>query len=161
MSGKPPLIHIDSVATAQMGQGEKFAAAVARIGPQLGMTKIGCTLVELEPGKRAWPFHLHYAQEELFLVLEGRGKLRYDQDEYELRQGDLFFAATGPGTAHQIINNSGAKLKYLALSSTDDPEICFYPDSSKYGAYSWRDGDQGVRFLAHQDSGLSYFDGEE
>ncbi|MEE9253841.1 MAG: cupin domain-containing protein, partial [Pseudomonadales bacterium] len=81
------------------------------------MTKIGCTVVELEPCKRAWPYHLHYGQEEVFIVLEGKGTLRYDDDEYEIREGEIFFAGTGSGTAHQIVNTSESKLRYLALSS--------------------------------------------
>ncbi len=160
MSNQPPIVHIDSVDTQNIGQGEKFAASIARIGAQLGMTKIGCTLVELAPGKRAWPFHLHYGQEELFVILTGTGQLRYDDGIHELRQGDVFFAGTGPGTAHQIINSSDAVLKYLALSSMEDPEVCYYPDSDKYGAYCWREDNAGVRFLAHKDSSVGYFDGE-
>ena len=160
MSQQPPIVHIDSVDRQSIGEGEKFAASIARIGAQLGMTKMGCTLVELEPGKRAWPFHLHYGQEELFVILQGSGQLRYDDGIYELVAGDVFFAGTGPGTAHQIINSSQATLTYLALSSMDDPEVCYDPDSDKYGAYCWREDNTDVRFLAHKDSGVEYFDGE-
>ncbi|MDH3689826.1 MAG: cupin domain-containing protein [Gammaproteobacteria bacterium] len=161
MASSPPKIHIDSVKKTTIGNGKNFAASIGRIGTQLGMTKLGCTTVELEPGKRAWPHHLHYGQEELFIVIEGQGTLRYDDKEYEIRQGEIFFAGTGPGTAHQIVNTSDAKLRYLALSSMADPEVCYYPDSKKYGAYCWRDDGKGVRFLAHDDSGVDYFDGEQ
>ncbi len=161
MASGPPKIHIDSVERMTIGNGEKFAASIGRIGAQLGMAKMGCTVVELDPGKRAWPHHLHYGQEELFIVLEGEGTLRYDDGEYDIRQGEIFFAGTGPGTAHQIVNTSNSKLKYLAFSSMDNPEVCYYPDSKKYGAYSWRSDDKGVRFLAHEDSAIDYFDGEQ
>jgi uncharacterized cupin superfamily protein len=161
MSSNPPKVHIDSVKRMVVGNAEKFAASIGRIGDHLGMEKIGCTVVELEPGKRAWPHHLHYGQEELFIILEGEGTLRYDDGEFEIRQGEVFFAGTGPGTAHQIINTSGATLKYLALSSMEDPEICYYPDSKKYGSYYWREEDKRVRFLAHEDSAIDYFEGEE
>jgi uncharacterized cupin superfamily protein len=160
MPNKPPKIHIDLVDWMTIGNRQKFAASIGRLSTQLGMEKIGCTVVDLEPGKRAWPYHLHYGQEELFIVLEGRGTLRYDDGEYEIRQGEVFFAGTGPGTAHQIVNTSNSKLRYLALSSMGDPEICYYPDSRKYGAYSSRD-DGSVRFLAHENSHLDYFDGEQ
>ena len=63
MASSPPKIHIDSVEKMVIGNGEKFAASIGRIGAQLGSSKIGCNVVELEPGKRAWPLHLHYGQE--------------------------------------------------------------------------------------------------
>lgn len=160
MGSKPPKIHIDAVELVKMGNGKNFVASLGRIGAQLGMKKIGCSVVELEPGQRAWPLHLHYGLEELFIVLDGEGTLRYDDGEFEIKQGEIFFAGTGPGTAHQIVNTSDAKLRYLALSSMGDPELCYYPDSRKYGAYSWRDG-KGARFMARDDSGVDYYDGEE
>ncbi len=161
MASAPPKIHIDSIKRMAAGNGQNFSASIGRVGAQLGMTKIGCTVVDLQPGEQAWPYHLHYGQEELFFVLEGEGTLRYDDDEYKLREGEFFFAGTGAGTAHQIVNSSDAKLRYLALSSTDDPEVCYYPDSKKYGAYCWRDDGTGVRFLARDDAGVDYFDGEQ
>ena len=161
MPDKPRIIHIDETEKTGFGHGQDFAASVTRIGAQLEMKKMGCTLVELEPGKRAWPYHLHYGQEELFVILKGGGTLRYDGQEYPIRTGDIIFTPPGPGTAHQIINTSEANLHYLALSSMDDPEICYYPDSGKYGAYSWKDGTQGRRFLARSDDGTDYWNGEQ
>ena len=160
MSKIPPKIHMDAVERITVGNGENFAASFGRIGAHLGATKIGCSVVEVEPGKRAFPHHLHYGQEEMFVILEGEGTLRYDEGEHDIRQGEVFFAGTGPGTAHQIVNTSSETLKYLALSSMEDPEICYYPDSGKYGSYSSSVSEGGVRFLAHEDSEINYFDGE-
>ncbi len=160
MTAKPAMLNINEVQKTLTGNGGGFIASTARLGAQLGMTQMGCSLVELEPGKRAWPYHLHYAQEELFVIIEGQGALRYDGQEYAIRQGDVFFAGTGPGTAHQIINSSDATLKYLAFSSMESPEICFYPDSEKYGCYASKDEDKALRFIARADSAVGYFDGE-
>ena len=126
----------------------------------LGTRQIGCTLVVLEPGKRAWPYHLHYAEEELFVVLEGEGTLRYDDEEFPIRSGDMVLTPPGPDTAHQIINTSETKLRYLALSGKRRPEVCYYPDSGKYGAYlgEWREdafiakGRERGRLLARRDN---------
>jgi uncharacterized cupin superfamily protein len=71
------------------GNGQNFSASIGRVGAQLGMTKIGCTVVDLQPGEQAWPYHSHYGQEELFFVLEGEGTLRYDDDEYKLREAEF------------------------------------------------------------------------
>ncbi|MFP6743746.1 MAG: cupin domain-containing protein [Alphaproteobacteria bacterium] len=52
----------------------------------------------------------------MFVILEGIGTLRYDGERHPVRQGDVIFTPTGPGTAHQIINTSDAELRYMALA---------------------------------------------
>lgn len=157
MANKPQKAHIDEIELNAFGKGEKFSARTARIGELLGMQKGGCSLVELEPGKCAWPYHLHFAQEELFIILEGEGTLRYDDERYPVRAGDVIFTPPGQGTAHQIVNTSGARLRYLALSSASDTEVCYYPDSGKYGAYSRK---PRFAFIAKEGTGTDYWDGE-
>jgi uncharacterized cupin superfamily protein len=41
-----------------------------------GGREIGCSLYELPPGKRSWPYHYHTANEEALYVLSGSGTLR-------------------------------------------------------------------------------------
>ena len=38
----------------------------------------------------------------------------------------------GPDYPHQFINTSDAPMKYLSISTQEQPEICEYPDSGKY-----------------------------
>ena len=80
MSKKHTIVNIADAKRQIFGHGEAFKATTARIGGELGVEQIGCTLVELEPGRRAWPYHLHYAQAEMFVILEGEGTLRYNDD---------------------------------------------------------------------------------
>lgn len=63
-----------------------------------------------------------------------------------------------PGTAHQIINTSERELRYLALSGKRHPEVCYYPDSDKYGAYFGEQREDA--FLARRSSAVDYWDGE-
>ena len=158
MDRKAPIVNLEDLPLEANGKGENFAAMLGRVGATLGTRQIGCTLVVLEPGKRAWPYHLHYGQEELFVVLEGEGTLRYDDDEYPVRAGDVILTPPGPDTAHQIVNTSAKALRYLALSGTQLPEVCYYPDSGKYGAYF--DGGKETGFLARRSSEVDYWDGE-
>ena len=160
MADKLPIIHIDAVEQTEFGHGEGFSARFGRLGPLLGMKKMGCTLVELEPGKKAWPYHLHYGAEELFVILEGSGSIRYDDCKHDIKAGDIIFTPPGEGTAHQIINTSDSLLRYLALSTMDSPELCYYPDSGKYGAYSFRSDAPRKAFIAHESSEAQYWDGE-
>ncbi len=160
MNPSPPKLNLDDLELTPFGKGQKFSASLGRIGGPLGTKKIGCGLVVLEPGKRAWPHHEHYGQEELFIILAGEGTIRYGDGTSSVKTGDVIFTPPGKGTAHQIVNTSDKELRYLAFSSTDNPELCYYPDSGKYGAYSFA-GDDAVHLIAHEDSGIDYWDGED
>ena len=160
MANKPPIIHVDSVETSELSHGDSFSAQFGRVGPLLGMNKMGCTLVELEPGKKAWPYHLHYGAEEVFIILEGSGSIRYDGSNHDIKAGDIIFTPSGEGTAHQIVNSSNEKLRYLALSTMQSPDICYYPDSGKYGAYAFTQSGLDKAFIAHESNAAQYWDGE-
>ena len=161
MANKPPMIQIDAIDRTDLSNRDHFAARLGRLGPVLGMEKLGCTLVELEPGKKAWPYHLHYGAEELFVILAGSGTIRYAGNELPIKAGDIIFTPPGENTAHQIVNTSNALLRYLALSTMDNPELCYYPDSGKYAAYSFKPGSARKAFIAHEDSAAQYWDGEQ
>lgn len=113
-----------------------YDATGARLARGTAARKLGASIDTLAPGKRACPYHLHHAQEEMFVVLEGEGTLRVAGEMLPLRTGDVVFVPAGPEYPHQIINTSGAPLKYLSISTTDSPEICEYPDSGKFLAES-------------------------
>ncbi len=99
------------------------------------MKGLGCNVIKLKPGKKAWPYHLHYGHEELFVILDGSGTIRFDNELYPIKSGDVIYTPPGEGTAHQIINSSEETLMYLALSTKENPEVCYYPDSEKYNSY--------------------------
>jgi len=123
-------------------------------------TKLGASIDIVAPGKRACPYHLHHAQEEMFIILEGTGTLRVAGEMLALRAGDVVFIPPGRDFPHQIINTSNEALKYLSVSTRETPEICEYPDSGKYLAKAA--GAKGPVFDAVQraESSVDYWDGE-
>ncbi|HEY8075329.1 MAG TPA: cupin domain-containing protein [Labilithrix sp.] len=133
-----------------------FGCRMAMIGPAIGAQKLGYNVTAVAPGRRAFPFHSHRANEEMFFVLEGEGELRIGSERHAIKKGD--FIACPPGgaeTAHQIINTGSAELKYLAVSTKITPEIAEYPDSKKFGVLA-----ENFRFVSRADLSLGYFDGE-
>jgi uncharacterized cupin superfamily protein len=124
-----PLVNVADIPLEPQGNGEGFVAGIARIGQAVGAEKLGCTLVVVPPGKKAWPYHLQHANEEMFVILEGSGTLRHDGERYPIRAGDVI--ASPVGKPHQIINTSGAELRYLAISTMIEPEVAEYPDTGK------------------------------
>ncbi|MGE5714402.1 MAG: cupin domain-containing protein [Betaproteobacteria bacterium] len=123
--------------------------------------KLGAGVDIVPPGKRACPYHFHYAQEEMFVVLEGEGTLRVAGEMIPIRAGDVIGIPPGPEYPHQIINTSNALLKFLSISTQEVPEVCEYPDSGKYLAYARTKGPllDGGR-MHRSDTDLDYWDGE-
>jgi uncharacterized cupin superfamily protein len=126
---RPPIANLADVALQTRGNGQGFVADVAVIGPIIGAEKLGCSLVVVPPGKKAWPYHLQYANEEMFVIPEGSGMLRYEGKTYPVKAGDVI--ATPTGKAHQLLNTSDQELRYLAISTMIEPDIAEYPDSRK------------------------------
>ncbi len=131
-----PVINVDSLQFAHHLHGERFEARVGNASNRIGAAKLGYSVIEVPPGKCAFPFHSHYANEEAFFVLEGVATLRYGKTEQPLRPGDFVACpGGGPATAHQIKNTGSATLRYLGISTRIAPEICEYPDSDRLGTY--------------------------
>jgi uncharacterized cupin superfamily protein len=99
-------------------------------GP-MGAKKLGFNVCTVPPGQYSCPYHFHHSEEELFLVLEGRGMLRQNGRFREISRGDLIFFPTGPEGAHQFHNPTQEPLKLLAISTRDELEVAEYPDSGK------------------------------
>ncbi len=160
--GLAEVASFDSTPRDLQGSG----AQVAPVGQLPGLQGIGCRYIGVEPGKRAYPFHNHLGNDELFLILEGSGTYLYGESDMTISAGDLCAASRGgPATAHQIISSSSRLLKYLAISTKRDPDICEYPDSDKFAAIAVRPGKDvmsaHMRFVGRMDSAVSYFDGED
>jgi uncharacterized cupin superfamily protein len=136
----------------------KYDSLCARLAQDTAAQKLGISIDIVPPGQRACPYHFHYAQEEMFIILEGTGTLRVAGEMLPIRAGDKAFIPPGPEYPHHIINTSDAPLKYLSVSTRDYPEICEYPDSGKYLAYSRGGGFSG---LQRAENNLDYWDGEK
>src|SRR5262245_3080272 len=117
-------------------EGEKpegFRSRRARIGYELGTELIGASLFEVPPGEAAYPYHFHYSDEELVIVLSGRPTLRTPAGVRELEEGEAVRFPLGEEGAHQISNPSEDTVTFLAISSSGRPDIIVYPDSEKLG----------------------------
>lgn len=135
-----PILNLDELEFSRESRhGDKFEAKMAPISPRLGAKKLGYNVTAVAPGKCAFPFHNHHANEEMFFILSGEGKLRFGEAEYPVRQGDIIACPPGgPDKAHQLVNTGSTELRYLAVSTTIDTDIFQYPDSGKFGAVGGR-----------------------
>lgn len=170
---KPPILNLADVKMVPLkermpteppgGFGHKFDARMGEVGGPLGAQKLGYNITSVPPGMRAFPFHSHRINEEMFFILEGSGQLRLGADTFAVKQGDFIANPPGgPETAHQLINTGEVELKYLAVSTRQWPEIVDYPDSKKFGVtLIGADGETRVfRHLGRAEQMLDYWDGE-
>lgn len=145
---------------------QRYDARMGMIAPRLGAQKLGYNITVVPPGKRAFPFHNHHVNEEMFFVLEGSGEVRIGEATYPLRQGDIVACpAGGRETAHQIVNTGSVELKYLAVSTKLSPEIAEYPDTGKFGVLAEYPAGadaapRGFRFVGRAEQGVDYWEGE-
>ncbi|MCV3765357.1 cupin domain-containing protein [Rhizobium sp. TRM95796] len=162
MSDINPVVRLAEARTEPFAKGEFYRSRDARLGALMGLTSLGCCYSEVPAGKSGCPFHNHHAEDEMFVILEGEGVYRFGEQRYPFRAGDVLAApAGGPETAHQIINTGETPLRYLAISSMADLEICEYPDSGKFLARAkGADGKAGFRRIRVSDGDIDYWDGE-
>jgi len=132
----------------------------ARLAQGTAAQALGMAIDIVAPGMRGCPYHLHHAQEEAFVILEGRGTLRVAGEMLEIKAGDVVFLPAGPDYPHQIVNTSDAPLKYLSISTQTRPEIVEYPDSGKYLATTAASGPARFARMGRLDTDLDYWEGE-
>jgi uncharacterized cupin superfamily protein len=110
---------------------EGFTAYRARLGYQLGTERIGLSQWLLPAGQAAYPYHFHLAEEELLVLLRGTPLLRTPEGWRRLQQGDVVRFPAGEEGAHQLVNDTGAEVAFLSISTHGQPDVVIYPDEGK------------------------------
>jgi uncharacterized cupin superfamily protein len=95
----------------------------ARVGAAAGARELGCSLYEVDPGGQATPYHAHYANEELLIVLDGVLELRTPERTREVAKGAAVAFPVGAAGAHRLRNVSDAPARYLLVSTMRFPEV--------------------------------------
>ena len=162
-----PVVNVADLETRDIGKGSRFGGRAGRIGPVIGMKQLGAQYLVVPPGRSAFPFHSHRANEELYVILEGTGVYRYGPETYDVKAGDVLAALAGdPSTAHQLTNTGTGDLRYVVISTKHDPDIAEYPDSGKFLVAAGTKAGGGMlqsdfRILGREKPALDYWDGED
>lgn len=157
-----PIINLNEIREFITHGSGKYQSSHAKVSEKIGAKKLGYHLVRLEPGKSMCPFHNHHVNEELFLILEGNGCIRFGGEEKPIKTMDIIACPPGDRSlAHQIINTGDTTLLYLALSTNEDHEICEYPDSNKVMAFKMHDDGEAFKKIFRIHEAVDYFDGED
>jgi uncharacterized cupin superfamily protein len=108
------------------------------LAKQLGAESLGMRLWRLAPGQASTK-HRHFAQEELYVLLEGTGRVRVDDELLTLAPLDALLV--GPDSARQVFNDTDAEALWLVagappeaantLEMTEETLRRLYPDGPK------------------------------
>ncbi|AOS43602.1 Cupin domain protein [Lacunisphaera limnophila] len=105
----------------------------------------------IPPGASVCPFHAHFAQWELFVVLRGTATVRAGPETHTAAAGEVFIHP--PGEPHQLGNPGPEDLEVLIITDNPPWDAFHYPDSNKWGLRPL-----GKYFRLTE---TDYFDGEE
>lgn len=166
----PNIVHGGDVPPMTNQQGD-FELAARRLGTAAKNIALGVALVEVPPGKTAFPNHYHSAIEEGIYILAGEATARIGKDSIAVAAGDYIGYPPGPDHAHQLTNTGSEPLRYLALSAPAvhlGMDIVGYPDSEKIafmsgvkpGGIGWRDGAWVMKLIKSSAPDVGYFDDE-
>ena len=150
------VVHVDDVEGDHDGGSWRLLARTA--GAELS----GLNWGRLPPGEEGAPPHLHSADEEIFIVLEGAGTLELwpspqrarsgvAYEEKPIRAGHVISRPASSGIAHGLRAGEGG-MTFLAYGTRNANDVCYYPRSNKIYF-------RGLGLIARLDD-LDYDDGE-
>jgi uncharacterized cupin superfamily protein len=156
-----PVMNLDAVEFDDIEDNGRYTSRRGQISDHIGAKKLGYNLTVVPPGKVQCPFHNHHGEEEMFLLLEGEGELRFGDQRYPIRKHDVIACPPGGAeVAHQIINTGTTTMRYLALSTLSEVDACEYPDSQKVLVVTGQRDDEGLRKIFRAENTVDYYDRE-
>ncbi len=134
------------------------------LGRALGAEALGGCLYEVPPGQRMWPYHFHYANEELAIVLAGTLTLRTEDGERRLGPWTAVLFRRDPAHARQLRNDADEPARVLMVSTMRHPEVAGYPDSGKIAVMAGGPPEVGtdveLELMFRREDAVGYFEGE-
>jgi uncharacterized cupin superfamily protein len=141
---------------------EELQGRVKPLGRTAGAEQTGLNWVQLHEAEEGAPPHVHSAEEEIYVVLDGEGILELwptpqrartgvEYEEMPIRAGNVVSRPPGSGVAHGL-RAGPPGMTLLAYGTRNPSDLCYYPRSNKI---SFR----GLGLIARLDD-LAYDDGE-
>lgn len=157
-----PIANLDDVAFDDVEEDGLYTSRRARFSDAIGGRNLGYNLTVLPPGKAQCPFHSHHGEEEMFLILEGEGELRFGEERHPIRKHDVIACPPGgPEVAHQIINTGTETMRYLAVSTRVPLDSCEYPDSGKISIVAGNGNVTTLWKMFRSETTVDYYDREK
>lgn len=124
---KPRIVNLANLPWRQWRHGERVAVEFKDPARHLGTSASGLRIERLAPGMQASPPHRHHFQEEMFLVLRGRGLLRHGGEDVPVAEGDFIVYRAGDPEPHTFLNDGPEPLELIATGNRVPHEVCEFP----------------------------------
>jgi uncharacterized cupin superfamily protein len=156
-----PLVHETELDWAETDEGDaRFRRK--QLAQAAGGDALGASLYELPPGEQSWPYHYHTGNEEAIHVLAGEGLLVLDGDEHAVEAGHFAVFPPDESGGHRVVNDADEPLRYLAVSTMNDPDVTVYPEMDKVGVFAGSPpggrGERTVHGYFDRDDTVDYWD---
>lgn len=124
-----PVATISALPLKRRDLNAGLGADETNLSRALGLTQLGASYFEVRPGESAFPFHVHYLEDEIIYVIAGTGSYRFGTETYAVKAGDFLSAPAGRAEmAHQLTNSGTETLKYICVSNLPETNVVELPD---------------------------------
>lgn len=113
---------------------------------------------EIMPKSSSFPKHYHSYNTECFYIIKGEGIVETDEENINVKTGDIIVFPRGKKGTHKLTNTSTTNtLLYIDFDTTNSPDIIHYVDSNKIGIIEHNISSTFYR----EDDNVEYFEGEK
>ena len=159
MSQRQGVVNMREVPEATWQEG-RFSRREQDLGRAAGSATLDLRREVIPAGKQSFPRHAHMAEEEIFVVVGGRGTLLRGDQRVPVEAGDVAAFPARTGVAHAFAADSGEELEFLSIGERNDNDVVVYPDSGKLLVASVADERGERRDMVGRLQEADYFDGE-
>jgi mannose-6-phosphate isomerase-like protein (cupin superfamily) len=129
--------HIDIGALAKIGESNEGKADKKFLKEILGLTGMEISITKLPKGSATPFFHSHKQNEELYIVVEGRGQMQLDKELIDVKEGSFVSIPTFCPRALRASTDSD--LIYLCIQAkTDSLEQHTKGDGIRHEDIAWQ-----------------------
>lgn len=111
------------------------------LGKQLEASALGARMWRLEPG-RASTRHKHFDQEELYVLVEGEGRVRVDDEVLTLAPLDTLLVE--PGSVRQLFNDTDSDQLWLVVGAPPEAVTSTLEMSEEQLRHMYPDGPKAL-----------------
>lgn len=124
-----PVVALDRLELRRQDRAPGIGSDGANFSRAMGLTMLGASYFEVRPGESAFPFHVHYLEDEIIVILSGEGTYRFGDTTRSVTVGDVLGAPAGRAEwAHQLTNTGSEPLKYICVANQTETNVVELPE---------------------------------
>lgn len=133
--------HVLKAADAFWRRSNQMKTWNTDLGKQLESAELGARMWRLEPGQ-ASTRHKHFSQEELYVLLEGTGRVRVGEEVLTLQPLDTLLVDSD--TVRQLFNDTDADQLWLVVGAPQEDITSTLEMSEEQLRHMYPDGPQAL-----------------